>query len=100
MTHQWKFFVNEIWEDAEYLPSSQFVEIQYRDLVALPNSVLKNIFEICGLKMSVRVEWYLEHVTLMNRNDKWRKALNIEQQQTLNDIITEEKFKGLLDDEL
>ena len=36
----WKFFVNEIWEDAKSLSPDQFVEVRYRDLMQSPKKTL------------------------------------------------------------
>ena len=97
LAYQWKFFVNEIWKDAQCLPSSQFVEIQYRDLVKSPKIVLAKIFEICGLGASPRAEWYADQLSLTDMNVKWRQALTAQEKIMLDQIISEESFRRCLD---
>jgi hypothetical protein len=64
------YFVNEIWEDARDLSSSQFVEVLYKELIESPKLVLANIFEKCDLRMSSRIDWYADRLALTDINLK------------------------------
>lgn len=100
VAYQWKFFVNEIWKDSEYLSPDQIMEINYRDLMENPKEMLKKVFNKCGLKESERVKWYLGHMPLANMNYKWQEDLSAVQRKILEEITSEGKFKRLLDNNI
>jgi hypothetical protein len=95
--YQWKFFLSEIWEDSNVLPSDRFLEFNYKDLMESPKAVLQRIFQKCDLEMSSRVEFHLKSVILDSRNSKWRERLDFTQQKLLNAIVAQDKFVELLD---
>jgi hypothetical protein len=95
---QWKFFVHEIWEDAKHLNSNQYLEVNYRELVNSPRSTFNSIFEFCELEITPRVNWYIDHTNFQNMNFKWQERLSAEEKISLEEIISEPKFRRLLDE--
>ena len=97
VAYQWKFFLDEIWQDAAVLPDEQYLEVNYRDLIFTPWDTFTRIFEFCGLSFSRRVEWYLGKTSLRNMNTKWQVKLTSEEQNMLEQVIHEPRFCRLLD---
>jgi hypothetical protein len=97
VVYQWMYFVNDIWEEACDLPSSQFVEIRYKQLVESPKKVLADIFERCDLRMSPRVDWYADRIGVRDMNLKWRETLSVEEREMINKVINEDRFRRVLD---
>jgi omega-hydroxy-beta-dihydromenaquinone-9 sulfotransferase len=95
----WKFFVTEIWKDARSLSGNRYLEVQYRDLISAPDTVLAGMFEFCGLEMSPSAAWHHRRVPLVNRNHKWQARLDDKQKAMLGEIIHEGEFRRVLDDE-
>ena len=96
--YQWKFFVKEIREDAKCLPSRQYLEVRYEDLMESPKKTLVHILEFCGLGFTTRVSRYLDRIGLRNMNYKWKKALDDEQQRELNELIVDDEFRRTFED--
>jgi hypothetical protein len=96
VAYQWKFFLREIWADAEALPSSQYLEVYYRDLMANPTSTLERLLSFCGADVTSRVAWYIKHMHLGSRNWKWQQ-LDRERKTILNEIVKGNGFTQLLD---
>jgi len=70
---QWKFFVHEIWKDAEQLPKSKYKEINYRDIINLPLESFNTIFDFCQLKESKRVNSLIIAIHFEDRNKKMER---------------------------
>ena len=95
---QWKFFVGEIFKDAEEILSEQYIEIKYSDIISSPIATLKEIFAFCKLKQSRRVEWYLNNISLENRNYKWKERYSDSDKRELDRVICEPEFRKLLNE--
>lgn len=94
----WKFFVQEIWEDAKAINEKQYMEVNYRDIIGNPLATFNHIFDFCGLRKSKRVASYIDRIQLNNRDYKWKEKFTDEEKEMLNTITGEGKFKELLHD--
>ncbi|MCF6289780.1 MAG: sulfotransferase [Desulfobacterales bacterium] len=96
VTYQWKFFLDEIWADAETLPGKDYLEISYEDFIARPQQVIGRVLDFSGLRFTARMKWFVEHYPLADMNRKWREKLAPQQIQMIHEIITEKRFANLL----
>jgi hypothetical protein len=71
----------------ERVPASQLCTIDYARLCASPVDAFKEVTEFCGLAWSAQFERAVRGVALVNRDDKWRTGLTIEQQATLLRVL-------------
>jgi len=97
VAYQWKFFLDQIWQDAVVLPEEHYLEVNYRDIVSSPRQTFSKIFDFCGLDRSPRVEWYLGKTALRNMNTKWQVKLSDEEKVMLEQLIDESRFRRLFD---
>ena len=96
---QWKFFVNQIRQDADAIAGEQrYLEVRYGDIIRSPASTFQRIFEFCDLPASRRVDWYLERVTLHDMNVKWRARFSDQERRMLSRVIHEPALRELCDD--
>jgi hypothetical protein len=98
IAYHWKFILREIRQEASLLPSNRYLEVNYREIMTNPQVAFSKILSFCGLNMTSRISWYLEHKQLENRNWKWREQLSDDEKSLLERIIREEEFTGILDD--
>ena len=63
-----------------------------------PRKTFKKVLDFCELDMTRQFRWYLDNTPLKNMNFKWKEGLNPQQKSMLKNIITEDRFKALLDD--
>ena len=94
---QWKFFLSEIWKDAEQLPDSQYKEVNYKDIISSPLESFDTILDFCRLKESKRIKSLIDNLRFENMNKKWKK-FSEEEKKMLNDIINEPEFQRVLDE--
>lgn len=85
--YQWKYFVSEIFKDAENISQDRYYEVNYNDIVSQPINTFNRLFEFCELKKSKRVEWYLNAIQIQNMNGKWKQYFMEEEIKDLNYIF-------------
>jgi len=96
---QWKYFVNEIWEDAKNINKKHYMEVHYKDLVDNPHPTFNRIFEFCGLSQSKRVESYLDKMNLNSRDYRWKEKFSDEEKALLTKITGDGKYIYLLNND-
>ena len=94
--YQWKYLVSEIKDDAKVLPSDQYIEIRYSDMVNSPYDTFKRVFHHCNLKDSRKVNWYLNKANMRNMNTKWKTRYTAIEKDELDRIIHEPELRTLL----
>lgn len=97
VAYQWKFFVSEILKDAKSIPSGQYIEIKYKDIIDSPLDTFNEIFDFSSLSPCPKVDWYLRNINLGDMNKKWMNKYTRDEKEVLNSIISEPQLKQFLD---
>lgn len=84
----WKTLVDYIRDASRKLPTSQYMEIRYSDLVANPEKTLLSVLEFLDLEPNARFVQSIRAHTIYNSDDKWKKSLTAEQQNLLHDSLS------------
>lgn len=88
----WRSNLEEIISQSQMIPSDQYLEIKYENLIERPVEIIHDVAEFCGLKMTESDYIIIRKETLENRNYKWK--LNLSNEEV--DLITHE-IKPLLE---
>jgi len=96
---QWKFWLDTIWQEARQMPSDQYLEIRYEDLIADPRGTTKQILEFAGLPYTNRFRWLVEHWKFADMNRKWRSEFTGPQKEELDRVICEDRFRRLFEED-
>jgi len=96
--YRWMYYCHLCWEEASELTTNCYLQIAYEDIVADPLSAVDRILQFAELKRSSKLEWFLEKTPPINCNRKWRKSLSTDQLNQFFDIVQEERFLALLND--
>jgi len=89
---QWKFFVNEIREDAKILKVNQFLEVSYNDIVMNKAETFSKVVDFCGLDSSPKVKRYLNEIDLINNDNKWKLKFTKSEKEQLASITSSIQF--------
>lgn len=97
VAYQWKFFIDLIWQDSKNISQNDYIEVRYENILNESVKHMKNILDFCEMPDSKRMDKYIDYLRIENMNVKWKKQLNNDQHKTLKQIITEDRFKKLLE---
>jgi hypothetical protein len=83
---QWKMTVEAVLQSAKQLPSAQYMEIRYEELVTNPVEAFERVAWKCGLIWPGSL---LQKITtgMENRNFKWQTELGETDRYTLNRLL-------------
>lgn len=93
----WKYYVTEIRADAANLPSEQYLEVRYRELIDDRAAMLAKVAEFAEVDRSRRFDRILAQMPLSDMNRKWRTELSTDERRLLDSMVTEPEFRALLD---
>lgn len=74
--------ISEVEKQKEKIPEADFYEIRYEDFCERPNEILIEAYKKCELEISDKIIKRLPK-KLPNFNGKWKKELNLNQQEIL-----------------
>lgn len=84
---QWKLLMDAMEHAKQFVNRDNMLEIKYEHLCSTPLEVFWNIIDFCDLEWSREFKDTVVRHSFRNRNNKWRKDLNIHQQKLIEDVL-------------
>lgn len=90
---QWKMLVNSYCLSREVIDDNRFLQITYDDFCTNYETKLKTILDFCELERSPVFDEKRKHITVDNKDEKWKQHLTEEQQEMLKALLNEEAMR-------
>lgn len=97
---QWKFFIDQIKDELKTIPTSDYIEVKYSDLIADTFKFSEKIMQFLNLKLDGNIKHFIKNLPGDNKNYKWQERLTSDEKKVFTEILYEERFASLLDKEL
>jgi hypothetical protein len=95
--YQWKFFLDEIKNEIKTINPDQILEVKYSDMIKDTRRFTQGILDFAGVEMDGSMKNFIKKKPGDNKNNKWQDKLTESEKTLYSQILSEERFKALLD---
>ena len=95
--YQWLFFVTQINNELKSIPSENYIELNYSDLVTNTSGTIQKILDFVDVKMDRNLKFFLNHHPGDNKNNKWQNNLSEDEQKIFKKVLEGKGLEKYLD---